>query len=143
MRASPLGSDSEGLYSIELIDRGPQPEPGSILVGATARGTLTDNDATADDGSYFDAYAVHVKEGDKLVITMVSNEFDAFLVLGQDQDDGSFEGLTSDDDSLSDTHAKIEWTAPAEGTYVIRAGSFGQGQTGAYAMTVDRQPERR
>ena len=143
VRASPLGSEAEGLYSIELIDRGPQPEPGSILVGATARGTLVDNDATADDGSYFDAYAVHVKEGDKLVITMVSNDFDAFLTLGQTQDDGTFEGLEQDDDGLSDTHAKLEWTAPSEGTYVIRAGSFGQGQTGAYAMTVDRQPERR
>ena len=143
LRASPLGSDSDGLYSIELIDRGPQPVPGSILVGATARGTLTDNDATADDGSYFDAYAVHVKDGDKLVVTMVSNDFDAFLVLGQDQDEGSFEVLESDDDGLSDTHARMEWTAPAEGSYVIRAGSFGQGQTGAYAMTVERQPERR
>ena len=112
-------------------------------MGATARGTLVDNDATADDGSYFDAYAVHVKEGDKLVITMVSNDFDAFLTLGQTQDDGTFEGLEQDDDGLSDTHAKLEWTAPSEGTYVIRAGSFGQGQTGAYAMTVDRQPERR
>lgn len=140
VRASPLGSDSEGLYSIELIDRGPQPEPGSILVGATARGTLTDNDATADDGSYFDAYTIHVKDGDKLVITMVSNAFDAFLVLGQDKDDGSFEALESDDDSLSDTHAKLEWTAPDEGTYVIRAGSFGQAQTGAYALMVERQP---
>lgn len=143
LRASPLGSEAEGLYSIELIDRGPQPEPGSILVGATARGTLVDNDATADDGSYFDAYAVHVKEGDKLVITMVSNDFDALLTLGQTQEDGTFEALEQDDDSLSDTHAKLEWTAPSEGTYVIRAGSFGQGQTGAYAMTVDRQPERR
>ena len=143
LRASPLGSEGDGLYSIELIDRGPEPVAGSILIGATARGTLTDNDATAEDGSYFDAYAVQVKDGDKLVVTMVSNDFDAFLVLGRDQDDGGFETLESDDDSLSDTHARMEWTAPDEGTYVIRAGSFGQGQTGAYAMTVERQPERR
>ena len=84
-----------------------------------------------------------MKDGDKLVVTMVSNDFDAFLVLGQDQDDGSFEALESDDDSLSDTHAKLEWTAPDEGTYVIRAGSFGQAQTGAYALMVERQPEHR
>jgi hypothetical protein len=71
---------------------------------------------------------------------MVSNEFDSFLIIGQDKDDGSFEALGSDDDGLSDTHAKLEWTAPSEGTFVIRAGSYGQAQTGAYAMTVDRQP---
>lgn len=143
VRARPYAPDTKGLYSIELIDRGPEPVAGSILIGATARGSLTDNDATADDGSYFDAYAVNVKEGDKLVITMVSNAFDAYLVLGRDQEDGRFEGLASDDDGLSDTHAKLEWTAPAAGTYVVRAGSYSQGQTGDYAMTVDRQPERR
>lgn len=140
LRARPFAADTSGLYSIELIDRGPQPVAGSVLIGATARGTLTDNDATADDGSFYDAYAIHVKEGDKLVITMVSNEFDSFLIIGQDKDDGSFEALGSDDDGLSDTHAKLEWTAPSEGTFVIRAGSYGQAQTGAYAMTVDRQP---
>lgn len=143
LRARPYAPDSQGLYSIELIDRGPEPVAGSILIGATARGTLTDSDATADDGSYFDAYAVQVKDGDKLVITMVSNAFDAYLVLGREQDGDRFEGLASDDDGLSDTHAKLEWTAPAAGTYVIRAGSYGQGQTGDYAMTVDRQPEGR
>jgi hypothetical protein len=42
VRASPLGSDGKGLYSLELTDRGPQPEPGSLLIGSTARGTLTE-----------------------------------------------------------------------------------------------------
>ncbi|WP_439477611.1 PPC domain-containing protein [Brevundimonas sp.] len=140
LRVSPLGSDGEGLYALELNDRGPQPLPGSVLVGATARGVLTEADATAEDNSYYDAYRVTLKEDEKLLITMVSNEVDSFLVVGREQDGGAFEVLGSDDDSLSDTHAKLEWTAPADGVYEVRAGTFQQGQTGAYALNVEKQP---
>jgi len=140
LRALPLGSDSKGLYALELIDRGPQPQPGSVLVGATARGVLTESDATAEDNSFYDAYRVTLKEDEKLLITMVSNEVDSFLIVGREQEGGSFEVLGSDDDSLSDTHAKLEWTAPADGVYVVRAGTFQQGQTGAYALNVEKQP---
>jgi len=140
LRALPLGADGKGLYSLELIDRGPQPQPGSLLVGATARGILSESDATADDNSFYDAYRLELKEGDKLLITMVSNEVDSFIVLGRIQDDGAFEVLGSDDDSLSDTHAKLEWTAPADGAYELRAGTFQQGQTGAYALNVEKAP---
>lgn len=139
IRASPLGSEEKGLYSIELTDKGPQPEPGSILIGATARGTLNDNDGLADDGAYFDAYRITVAEGDKLNVTLVSNDFDAYLDIGRDKD-GTWESVASDDDSLSDTHAKVEWTVETAGTYVIRARSFAQGSTGAYALTVERRP---
>lgn len=140
LRASPLGSDGEGLYSLELIDRGPQPRPGSLLVGSTARGTLTETDATAADNSFYDAYRVTLKEDDELVITMVSNEFDSVVFVGRDQEGGELEILGSDDDGLSDTHAKLEWKAPADGTYEIRAGSFAQGQTGSYALMVEKKP---
>ncbi len=140
LRVSPLGSDGTGLYALELIDRGPQPQPGSVLVGATARGVLTEADATASDNSFYDAYRVTLKEDEKLLITMVSNEVDSFLVVGRAQEGGAFEILGSDDDSLSDTHAKLEWTAPADGVYEVRAGTFQQGQTGAYALNVEKQP---
>ncbi len=140
VRASPLGGDDDGLYSLELIDRGPQPRPGSLLVGSTARGTLTETDATAADNSFYDAYRVTLKEDEELIMTMVSNEFDSVVFIGRDQEDGEFEVLGSDDDSLSDTHAKLEWKAPTDGTYEIRAGSFAQGQTGSYALMVEKKP---
>lgn len=140
LRASPLGSDGEGLYSLELQDRGPQPSPGSILIGSTARGVLTETDATAENNSFYDAYRVTLKEGEKLVIKMVSNEVDSFIAIGSVDEEDAFTGLAADDDSLSDTHAKLEWEAPDDGTYEIRAGAFSQGQTGAYALIVEKQP---
>lgn len=140
LRASPLGSDAKGLYSLELIDRGPRPAPGSLLVGSTARGTLTENDATAEDNSFYDAYRVTLKKDEKLLIVMVSNEVDSFLIVGRAKEAGEIEPLGRDDDGLSDTHARLEWTAPADGEYEIRAGTFQQGQTGSYALIVEKQP---
>ena len=138
VRAQPLNPDGRGLYSVELLDRGPEPQPGSILVGATARGTLSETDAISDEGAYFDAYRFQAKKDEKLRITLVSNAFDAFIDLGEDGE--TFESLANDDDSLSDTHARLDWTAPEDGTYVVRARAYGPSQTGAYALTVERQP---
>ncbi|WGM31611.1 PPC domain-containing protein [Brevundimonas sp. NIBR11] len=137
VRASPLSADAKGLYSLELIDRGPQPLPGSILVGATARGTLSEDDGLAEDGSFYDAYKISVKAGDKLRLTMVSNDFDAFIDIGREDESGVFTSVVSDDDSLSDTHAKIDWAVEEEGDYIIRARSFASGQSGTYALTVE------
>ena len=136
LRASPLFANADGLYSLELIDRGPQPTPGSIIVGAIARGTLSEDDAIAEDGSFYDAYRISLKAGDKVRLTMVSNEFDAYLDIGRDQE-GSWLTVVSDDDGLSDTHAKVDWSVEDDGDYVIRARSFAAGQTGTYALTVE------
>jgi len=140
LRASPLGSDGKGLYALELTDRGPQPREGSLLVGSTGYGTLTETDATAEDNSFYDAYRVTLKADEKLLILMVSNEVDSYVSIGRTNDEGVFEGLAADDDSLSDTHAKLEWTAPEDGVYEIRAGTFQQGQTGRYALIVEKKP---
>ena len=138
VRASALGSEGKGLYSVELIDLGPEPEPGSILIGETARGTLGETDALDAQGVSFDAYRIHAKAGDKLRITMVSNAFDAYVEVGHEGE--TFESLASDDDGLSDTHARLDWTVEDEGWYVIRARSYGRGEGGEYALTVERQP---
>ena len=95
-------------------------------------------DALADEGAYYDAYRFQAKKDEKLRITLVSNAFDAFIDLGEDGED--FTSIASDDDSLSDTHAKLDWTAPEDGWYVVRARSLGPNETGAYALTVERQP---
>ncbi|HEV2080818.1 MAG TPA: PPC domain-containing protein [Brevundimonas sp.] len=141
LRVSPLGPDADGLYAVELIDRGPKPQPGSLIVGASVRGVLSENDDAAADGSWFDSYRVHAKAGEPLRIELASNAFDAFVMIGREKDDGGFEVLGSDDDSLSDTHARLDWEAPEDGDYVIRAGSFGAQEAGRYVLTVKPQPK--
>lgn len=141
LRVSPLAPATDGLYALELIDRGPKPAPGSLMVGGRVRGTLTEADDAAADGSWFDAYEIEAKADEPLRIVMASNAFDAFVVVGRQKDDGGFEVLGSDDDSLSDTHARLDWEPPADGTYVVRAGSFGAQEAGTYVLTVDPAPK--
>ena len=140
VRAMPLSAEEKGLYSFELSDRGPEPRPGSLLVGSTVRGVLKDTSALTDEGAYFDAYRFQAKKDEKLRLTMVSNAFDSFIDLGRQDDDGDFSSLATDDDGLSDAHAKLDWTAPDDGWYLVRARAYGANQTGAYALTVERQP---
>ena len=139
LRALPYSSSGKGLYSLEFADRGPEPGPGSLLVGSTARGSLSEADAMNDDGVSFDAYTFKAKADEKLRFTMISAAFDAVVEVGEDKD-GDFRSLEEDDDSLSDTHARLDWTAPRDGTYVVRARSFAAASTGDYVLTVERQP---
>lgn len=139
VRALPYSGDGKGLYSLEFSDRGPEPGPGSLLVGATARGSLSEADAMNDEGVSFDAYTFKAKADEKLRFTLISPAFDAFVEVGEDKD-GDFNSLAEDDDSLSDTHARLDWTAPRDGTYVVRARSFSPASTGDYVLTVERQP---
>ena len=139
LRALPYSSSGKGLYSLEFTDRGPEPGPGSLLVGSTARGGLTDNDALTDEGVSFDAYSFKAKADEKLRFTMISAAFDAVVEVGEDKD-GDFRSLAEDDDSLSDTHARLDWTVPRDGTYVVRARSYAPASTGDYVLIVERQP---
>ena len=139
LRALPYSSSGKGLYSLEFADRGPEPGPGSLLIGSTARGALTDNDALTDEGVSFDAYTFKAKADEKLRFTLISPAFDAMVEVGEDKE-GDFRSLAEDDDSLSDTHARLDWTAPRDGTYVVRARSFAPASTGDYVLTLERQP---
>ena len=139
VRAQPLGGSARGLYALELTDRGPAPVAGSIMVGATVRGSLTEADSmAAGDSSYYDDYRFEVQEGDRLRLTMVSNEFDAFLALGEGLAE-DFVLINSDDDSLSDTNSLIEHAFDEAGWYTLRANSYAPNATGAYVITIERQ----
>ncbi|MFC0633232.1 PPC domain-containing protein [Brevundimonas balnearis] len=138
LRVSPLGSGSTGLFAVEITDRGPAPQPGSLLIGSTVRGVIDENDGLSLDGVYFDAYRIRLKADEEVRIVMASNDFDAVVAIGRDGEE--FVALSSDDDSLSDTHARLDWTAEEDGVYVIRAQGFDAKQLGPYILRVEAKP---
>ena len=138
-RALSYESDGTGLYSIELTNRGPEPGPGSLLVPSVARGSLSDLDGLTSEGIAYDVWSFRAKANDRLRFTLIAATFDALVEVGEDKN-GSWRVLASDDDGLSDTHARLDWTAPRDGTYLVRARSFAPGATGDYVLTVERQP---
>jgi hypothetical protein len=55
-------------------------------------------------------------------------------------DDEPFMAAASDDDGLSDTQARLDWTAPEDGVYLIRAQGFDATQLGPYILRVEPKP---
>lgn len=139
LRALAYEQDAKGLFSVDLVDRGPEPKPGSLLVPSVARGDLTDRDSLNDEGLTYDAYEFKAKADEKLRFTLISAAFDAVVEVGENKND-SWRMAASDDDSLSDNHARLDWSAPRDGTYQVRVRGYQPGSSGAYSLIVERQP---
>ncbi|MDO1558476.1 PPC domain-containing protein [Brevundimonas sp. 2R-24] len=142
IRANALTAGETGAYTLRVDPRPADPEPGSIIIGSTVRGVLEEGDGLADDATHFDAYRFRARAGDRLRISMVSAEFDAFLLLlGVDAEGRPGELLVSDDDSYGDTNARIDYDIPADGLYEVRANAYARDTGGAYVLTLERRPE--
>lgn len=139
IRANSLEEGETGAYTLSLRELPPRPAPPApvaVRTGQTVQGTLSESDAMADDESFYDAYAFTGRAGERVTVTMRSDAFDAFLALGR-MVGGRFEQIETNDDGGDDgTNARISFTLPEAGTYVIRANSLSPESTGAYTLTV-------
>ena len=108
-----------------------------LMVGQIQKGALSASSVQLEDGSSYDIYRYDSPGDETIVILMESSDFDAFLSLGR-MEHGSFTQLASDDDGGGGTNARIEHTITAAGSYVIRANSLMQGETGAYTIRLSR-----
>ena len=98
-------------------------------------GTLAAGDLLAPDGSWYDEYPVTLNSGGRLVVTMESDDFDAYLTIMAPSG-----ATTSDDDGGGGTNSRVERTVDEAGTWRIRANSLRAGQTGDYRVTVATTP---
>lgn len=102
--------------------------PGSIT------GQLDENSQTLDDGNYISYFNVHTFEGETgtyVSIEMVSEEFDAYLILLGPE--GNL--IVQDNNGGDGTNARLAVTLPSTGTYQILANSYNAGATGQYRLT--------
>lgn len=112
--------------------------PTPISIGQTVNGNLTTSDCPLDDGTFYDVYSFNGTAGQRIAVTMTSNQFDTFLVLNRP--DGSI--LAFDDDGAGGTNSRIPpgssfITLPTTGTYTIWANAFDESDTtGAYSLTL-------
>ena len=108
--------------------------PTGISIDQTISNSLQPG-CTAAHGSYVDAYTFSANAGQKILITMVTAQFDTFLYLLNT--DGTF--LILNDDSNGSTNSRIPpgsgvFTLPNTGTYTILASSYDPGVTGSYTL---------
>lgn len=100
--------------------------------GATASGALTTGDSTLQGGEFVDVFAFEGKAGQRVVVTMTSEAFDAYLLIA-----GPANFREENDDADKDvSDAQLDVRLPADGTYTISATSYEPGETGAYAIAV-------
>lgn len=104
-----------------------------ISLGQTVTGTLTLGDERLSDGSYVKRYVFDGTAGQRVIITLRSSDFDAYLWLHNEAN----QLLTFDDDSAGGTNARIEFVLPYTGTYEIVVNSYWAGETGQFTLTLE------
>lgn len=131
-----------GRYTL-LVERGAEPlevaPPMPISPGETLEGRLWSTDTEEADGSYRDTWIFRGGVGETYVVTLHSEDFDAYLHVGQ-MTGGEWNVLETDDDGAGEgTDAQVSITLPVNGEYLIRATSYEGGQTGAYTLRLERR----
>lgn len=125
-----------GDYTLSLEVAGAPDEPPvrsddfSLNYGDFIEGRLTRNDPTLD-------YRLEGAAGDVVVITLRSDDFDAYLEMF----DSSGEMVTFDDDSAGSLDSRIgPYVLPADDMYTVRVNSYGNvvlGDPGIGAFTLE------
>lgn len=105
-----------------------------IPMGASISERLEPGDAQlTEDGSYFDAYTFTGTAGQQVVITMSSEDLDSYLILL----DAQGNRLIQDDDGAGNLDARIVYTLPNDGQYIIYANAYNSGHGGSYSLELE------
>ncbi len=152
IRVNTLGADETGGYTLELETGGAAPSPSdenvssdggggpatgliALQLGRPVRGELAQGDAVMDDGSFHDDYTYRARRGERLVIRLESDDFDAVLAVAGVADGA--ENPVMDDDGGGGTNSRVEYTAQSDGMLLIRANTLAAGETGHYTLVVE------
>ena len=109
-------------------------QPTALAEGRAVTGHLQSNDGVGQLFGYYDEWTYWARAGQSVVITMDSDDIDAYLAVLQD--DGT--EVARDDDGGTDYNARVEFRAPATGRYTIVAASLFSEETGRYTLRVER-----
>lgn len=99
------------------------------------QGTLNARSSVLSDGSFYQAHSFQGRAGETVLISMTSDEFDAYLFLG----DGDGNTIADNDDAHSNTlNSEISVQLPYTGSYMVLANAYEAGQSGNYRLVVQR-----
>jgi hypothetical protein len=88
-------------------------------------------------GKYFDSYSLQLSSGDRIVATLSSADFDAYLLIE------SPEGKEIENDDYSDSNdARLDILVETPGEWKIKVTSYEEDEQGEYLLTVNREKLR-
>ena len=121
------------LSSADITDA-PAPAPRPLQHGQRIDGELNENSAYDEEHEQtFDYYSFRARAGELVMITMKSDDFDAYLEVGT-LEGKSFDALEANDDAMGGTDARVRFEAPRDGLYIVRAAALSG--IGAYSLQV-------
>jgi hypothetical protein len=123
-------ADEVGVYDLS-IDQGGAVDQGTI----SERGALASGDETLRTGEYVDEYTFEGRPGERVVVDLSSSGFDTYVML---VGPGEFREENDDWDDTDVGHSVIAADLADAGTYQVLVTSFEAGETGAYALRIDR-----
>lgn len=94
--------------------------------------TLESPDKELEDDHYYDEFTVELSKGEKVIMTLISPDFDTVLQLTKPN--GYI--LTSDDLDGQTRLSKIEFEADQDGEYKILVTSFEAAEVGEYRLAI-------
>lgn len=126
---------------LSALPAGADAQPGTtpIQVGQRVTGTLGARDLKAFGRGPFRAYRLAATRGQKLLVTLESPDFDAYLFVSRIVGP-LVEEIRSDDDGGEGNNARLRVTIPESGTYLVVAQAYDAGGTGAYTLRVQPAP---
>ena len=125
-------SEEEGIYTLSLVETrlaGDEDEDAAVVItyGEEMSGGLFPEGDT-------DAYTFAGEEGEFIVISLMSEDFDSYMEL-------EFNGelIAVDDDGGEGQNSLLEdFILPLSGEYVVRVRSYGDGGAGEYFVSLER-----
>ncbi|HUR92435.1 MAG TPA: hypothetical protein VMY38_07155 [Gemmatimonadaceae bacterium] len=126
------GDEDSGLTPIRRINAG---SARRIALGDSSTADLAATDGRLMDSSYFDAWRYQGRAGERIVIDLVSSDFDPYLIFTRPTAEGP-ESMRENDDTPPMPDSRLAVELPDSGTYVIVTTSFQPGRTGRYALRI-------
>ncbi|HUF52004.1 MAG TPA: PPC domain-containing protein [Longimicrobiales bacterium] len=141
IRVSRYGGEGVA-YTLSITDRPPAPASPSVqplTAGREVVGRLDHADAELSDGSRYEHWTYSAQRNERLVITLRSTAFDAYLSVGRMPDNGAFIEVANNDDAAGaeGTDARVVMIVREAGEYVIRVNTFGPDQAGEFRLLLE------
>jgi hypothetical protein len=111
----------------------------SIEPGQTVTGSLTAASPAPSTRGPFQVYQFRARAGDRLTAVMRSTDFDSYLRLGRDVG-GITDEIDADDDGGGDTDARVRFTVPEDGVYLLIAQALEEEVTGTFTLLLEPTP---
>ena len=116
-----------------------QPGITPIRVGQTVNGTLDESGEPVLDRGRFHAYRLDAREGDRLLVSAQSEEFDTYLIVGRSVGP-VLDPLETDDDGGENTNSRLRFVAPRTGSYLVLVQAYREEGVGPYTLSVQQAP---